>query len=80
MLNEESEMTNDDVVRVARVICDYYDDLPNVATYLQRKAETREFVDRLNVHATARAAIEAMPLALSDAVDLVAKGMWKVAL
>ena len=35
--------------RLARAICGYFDDLPDVATYLQRKASTRDFEDKADV-------------------------------
>lgn len=52
-------MTDTIVERVARAVCDFYDELPEIATYLERKASTREWCDRKEVRETARSAMAA---------------------
>lgn len=54
------KITDEMVERAARVIADgYYDSLPDMATYLQRKASTRDLVDKVDALQVARAALEA---------------------
>ena len=44
---------------VARSICDYFDELPEQATWIQRKSASREYSDKAEVRDDADAAIRA---------------------
>lgn len=68
-------ITDEMVEAAAKAWCDYYNDLPEDASYLQRKSETRDYPDRVSVRIDARsallAALAAAPVA--EEVGRVAK-------
>lgn len=48
------------VEKVAMTLCDYYDALPESATYIERKSSTREIIDREEARLLARAVLAAL--------------------
>jgi len=46
--------------QLAHIICDYYDQLPPKATYLERKGSTRDFCDQEEVKTVVQQIVDAI--------------------